>query len=479
MPPKTGYTVGQNIGHTTVRAPRGGQGSSAGSMLALRWLFPATDGPITPLSSASSRLTIGRGDHCDTILPGAEISRQHAEIVREGPLVILRDAGSKNGCYVNGRLHQEVPLALGDVVRLGEWLAIVVEIPEQEKPELQQGTIAPGLAGGPTLRAAVAPALLAAPSDLPIIIEGETGTGKEVLARAIHAASNRPGQFIAVNCAALPETLAEAELFGYRRGAFTGADRGSPGHFRSAHRGTLLFDEISDLPLTLQAKVLRVIEQHEVVPLGESQPIDVDARLVAAAQDSLERRVAENAFRADLFARLDGVTVRLPPLRERIEDVPYLFARFLHELGAGSPPAIEPILVERLCLYDWPLNVRELVTLVKRLLVIYGHEPMLGLRHLPARLRGEESAALGPASARAMRSGGPERGPPAVDGAERDDLDFRRLVDALRAHAGNVSRAAAAVGISRQRAYRLMQARPDLDLEVLRDGQGSREPRPS
>lgn len=443
----------------------------------MRWLFPATDGPITPLSPASPRLLIGRDDHCDTVLPGSEISRQHAEIAHDGPLVLLRDAGSKNGCYLNGRRQREAPLSLGDVVRLGEWLAIVVALPDPEKTELSQGTIAPGLAGGPTLRAAVAPALLAASSDLPIVIEGETGTGKEVLARAIHAASRRPGPFVAVNCAALPETLAEAELFGYRRGAFTGADRASPGHFRSAHDGTLLFDEVADLPLALQAKVLRAIEQHEVVPLGESQPLPVDARLVAAAQDSLERRVAEGTFRADLFARLDGVSVRLPPLRERIEDVPYLFARFLHELGTGSLPAIEPLLVERLCLYDWPLNVRELVTLVKRLLVIHGNEPMLAVRHLPPRLRGEESTAPGQGTpGRAQRSLSTDRATHAVDAAERNDRDFTRLVDALRTHAGNVSRAATDVGISRQRAYRLIQARPDLDLEVLRDTQGSREP---
>jgi transcriptional regulator with PAS, ATPase and Fis domain len=402
------------------------------------------------------------------VLPGAEVSRHHAEICRNGPIAILRDRRSRNGSYLNGIALHEAPLGAGDVVRLGEWVGVVVAL-ARDTP-FAFGTIAPGLFGGPKLRAVLEPVLRAARSDLSVVIEGETGTGKEVVARAIHAESGRQGAFLAINCAALPEGMAEAELFGYRRGAFTGAEWTSLGHFRAANGGTLLLDEIADIPLALQAKILRVLEQREVLPLGESQAVPIDIRVIAAAQGSLESAVAEKAFRADLFARVEGITVKLPALRERIEDVPYLFARLLHELSGGQPPAVDPRLVERLCLYDWPLNVRELVTLVRRLLVVHGHEAKLKTEHLPARMLRDRTSGSPP-----TLDVGHLATPPSEprNQAERDELDFARLIQALRSHAGNVSRAAAALGLSRQRAYRLIQARPDVDLEDLRDSQSN------
>jgi transcriptional regulator with PAS, ATPase and Fis domain len=228
-----------------------------------------------------------------------------------------------------------------------------------------------------------------------------------------------------------------------------------------------MLDEICDLSLALQAKILRVIEQREVISLGESQPIPIDTRIIAAAQGSLERAMAEKTFRADLYARLDGLTVRLPPLRERIEDVPYLFARLLHEGSGGSPPAVDPLLVEQLCLYDWPLNVRELATLVRRLLVLSGHEKCLKLDHLQNRLRKTfrtPSGNLIPSEPAHADSPQPEPG----SDVERDDFDYARLVNALRRYAGNMSRAAADAGMSRQRAYRLIQARQHMDLGEIR-----------
>jgi transcriptional regulator with PAS, ATPase and Fis domain len=426
-------------------------------------VFPSTDGPVTVLSGATV-VVVGRGEDCATILHGAEISRNHAEFYRNGPLTILRDLGSRNGSFVNGQRVHEAPMGPNDVIRLGEWIGVVMEVSSTDPVALAFGTIAPGLYGGPRLREAVDPALQVAKSDLAVVLEGETGTGKEVVARAIHAASGRQGRYLALNCAALPETLAEGELFGYRRGAFTGAERANPGHFRAAHGGTLLLDEVCDLGLALQAKLLRVIEQREVLSLGESQPFAIDTRIVAAAQGALECAVAEKTFRADLFARLDGLTVRLPPLRERIEDVAYLFARLLHEGSGGRPPAVDPLLMEQLCLYDWPLNVRELATLVRRLLVLHGQCERLKLDHLPARLRQNLRATdLGPA----VREPSPADATPASD-VDRDEFDYARLVNALRRHAGNMSRAAADTGMSRQRAYRLIQAKQDVDLDKMR-----------
>src|SRR6185369_13336340 len=251
------------------------------------------------------------------------------------------------------------------------------------------GTLAPGVFGGQRLRDVLAPIELAAHSDLPIVLEGQTGTGKELVARAIHDWSGRAGPFVAVNCAALPEALAEGELFGYRRGAFTGAEQASLGHFRAAQGGTLLLDEVCDLPLSLQAKLLRVLEEREFQPLGEAKPSKLDVRVLAAAQGSLSQAVERGQFRPDLLARLEGLTATLPPLRERRAEIPYLFTRLLVTGSGSRPPEVEARLVERLCLYDWPFNVRELALLVKRLLVLHGAEPILKVQHLPERFQSE------------------------------------------------------------------------------------------
>jgi transcriptional regulator with AAA-type ATPase domain len=449
----------RHAGQTTAGASQARGGGSGETELVVRWLFPATDGPTTALGETP--VVVGRGADCGTCLPGAEISRYHAELYSNGPLTIVRDLDSRNGSFINGQRTREAPLGPGDVVRLGEWLGVGMTIPRGSAGSISFGAIAAGLYGGPKLRTAVEPALRVAESDLPIILEGETGTGKEVVARALHARSGRQGSYLALNCAALPDGLAEGELFGYRRGAFSGADRANPGHFRAAHGGTLLLDEICDLPAAIQAKLLRVLEQREVLSLGESHPIAIDTRVLAAAQTSLDQAVAEKSFRADLYARLDGLTLRLPPLRDRIEDVPYLFARLLHQGSGGRPPAVDPLLVEQLCLHDWPLNVRELATLVRRLLVLNGHEERLKVAHLPSRLRG----ALRVRSGEAMVADPAPPAPPASSAIDRDDFDYARLVNALRRHAGNMSRAAADTGMSRQRAYRLIQARQDCDLE--------------
>jgi transcriptional regulator with PAS, ATPase and Fis domain len=370
---------------------------------------------------------------------------------REGFETRLTDLGSRNGTLVNGRPTRTALLGFGDVLRLGGCVALVTDRPG---PALE---IAPGLLAGPLLRAELEGVMRAAQSDLPVILEGETGTGKEVVARAIHLASQRTGPFMAVNCAALSEALAEGELFGYRRGAFTGAERASPGLFRSAQGGTLLLDEVADLPLGIQAKLLRVLEQREVLPLGEAKPVAIDARIIVATQEPLRDVVQRHEFRADLLARLDGVSVRLPPLRERPGDVPALFARVFAAESSGRAPALEADFVERLCLHDWPFNVREVVLLARRLRVLRGDQLSLAARDLPP---GMASAAEPVASAVV---------------AEESATDLLPvLISALRASRGNVAQAAAVLGISRQRAYRLMQQQA-VDLEELRQGDSARE----
>ena len=447
---------------TTVPAASTSTPATLPRCLAVEWLLPEPGRP--PLALTEPRLTLGRDEDCDVVLGGDEASRRHAELVCDGPLCVLRDLGSTNGTHLNGQRVTEAPLAPGNVIRVGAALGVVVAWSEQDADVgASFGELAPGLCGGRRLAAAVREAELAAATDLPVIVQGETGTGKECVARAIHAWSRRRGDFVALNCAALPESLAEAELFGYRKGAFTGADRASPGLFRAAHEGTLLLDEVIDLPLELQSKLLRVLEQSEVVPLGESRPVPVDVRMVVAAQEPLAAAVSQKRFRADLYARLNGLEVLLPPLRERVEDVGGLLLHFLNDLSGGQAPRVGAKLLERLCLHDFPFNVRELQLLARRLLVLHGHEPELRRSHLPPALKNDAGT---------RRRSESEKGPaPVVEPADRDEHDLTRLAEALREHGGHVTRAAAAAGISRQRAYRLMRGLQRIDLDEMRRGQ--------
>jgi transcriptional regulator of acetoin/glycerol metabolism len=451
-------TTRHDAGNTTVTeasSPRHGEGAQE---LALVWLFPRTGLPAVALHGPGDfELVLGRDPACAIRLDGNDVSRRHAVIKRSGPdpLPVISDLGSRNGVRVNGQAASSTQLGRGDVIRVGGWVGVIAASPTEF------GEIGPGLWGGAVLRAAVAPLRQAAPSSLTIILEGETGTGKEIVARAIHAWSGRPGPLVAVNCAALPEALAEGELFGYRKGAFTGADRASPGFFRSAQGGTLLLDEVSDLPLPLQAKLLRVLQEGEVQPLGETRPSPVDVRIVVASQQPLMDAVKQGRFRADLLARLDGITVRLPPLRQRKEDVPHLFSHLLREVTGGRAPAVEGDLVEQLCIHDWPFNVRELVQLVRQLLVLHPGESLLHAAHLPAR--------IGARSGDAVPGKAPGKPAARADAAATGEtVELPALLVALRASGGNVARASAMLGITRQRAYRMMEGH-DVDLDAIRE----------
>ena len=455
-------------GTTTVTHAAASVVEAAAPGLVIVWRFPRST--VSPLrldwetrGELGSELILGRDAGCAVQLDGHDVSRRHAALRRVGPEAgaTITDLGSRNGVRVNGRPIATAPLAAQDVVRLGGWVGVVTAAPGEVEE------IAPGLWGGAAMRTALAPLSGVAASDLPIILEGETGTGKEVVAGALHRWSGRAGPLVAVNCAALPEALAEGELFGYRRGAFTGAERASPGFFRAAEGGTLLLDEISDLPLALQAKLLRVLEQREVQPLGEARPVPIDVRVVVAGQQSLMDSVRAGRFRADLLARLEGLTVRLPPLRRRREDVLPLFSRLLDGVGRGRVPAIESDFAERLCVHDWPFNVRELVLLVRRIIALHSTETTLRAHHLPDRIgqevTGSPSAVAAPQAPTAAASAEP--------------VQLPALLVALRASGGNVARAAAILGISRQRAYRLMEGQA-VDLEGIRAPEKTADEKP-
>jgi two-component system response regulator HydG len=247
----------------------------------------------------------------------------------------------------------------------------------------------------PAMRQAVDVLEQAAPTRATVLLQGESGTGKEVFARALHRLSGRSGPFIAVNCAAIPDNLLESELFGHEKGAFTGAVTRQDGRFQQADGGTLLLDEIGDLPLPLQAKLLRVLQEGEVQRVGAGAAQRVDVRVVAATHRDLEAEVAAGRFRADLFWRLHVIVLELPPLRERPGDVPALAQHFLKRLAAanGKPmQAISPEVMERLQSWSWPGNVRELENVLERALVL-ARGDTIGLGDLPARIAQAETGA--------------------------------------------------------------------------------------
>ncbi len=422
-------------------------------MLGVRWAFPMPTSLVT--RAQRERLVLGRAADCDVVLAGAETSRHHAEMRQQGPLWTIEDLGSKNGVYVNGRRVKREALSLGDVLRVGEWIGVVRRVSSAtEDDEVPFGELTPGIFGSSVLARVLEDAKKAANSSLRVVIQGETGTGKECVAQAIHAWSGRSGKFVAVNCAALPEALAESELFGHRKGAFTGADQASAGHLRSAHGGTLLLDEITDLPLTVQAKLLRALEERAVVPLGESMPIRVDVRVIAATQKPLRTAVEQNRFRADLWARVDGLTISLPPLRERSEDAPQLFACLMPRAKGCQLRIVDAGLIEQLCLYDWPRNVREVAQLAQQLAVIHENEPVLKRSHLPKEMLHENTAQTPPVQV--QESIGPASA-----------VELGQLEQALRRNQGNVAAAARELGISRGKAYRWKVALPDRVLEEI------------
>jgi transcriptional regulator with AAA-type ATPase domain len=438
------------------------QPGSSASGLALRWVFPSTDGRLTPLATGTT--LIGRDPECAGYLPSASVSRKHAEIRwTPGSVPMLRDLGSTNGVFLNGRTTRQAPLKPRDVLRFGDWIGVLVPMAPDRATEWAFEELAPGFWAGPALLQALAPVRVAAAATLPVIIRGETGTGKEGTARAIHAWSGRPGPFVAINCATLTESLAEAQLFGHRKGAFTGADVAKPGFLRAAEGGTLLLDELGDLPPSIQPKLLRAVEQREVVPLGETTPVPIDVRLLAATAISLHDAVRAKRFRADLLARLEGVTVVLPPLRERVEEIPFLFAKIIEqERGAAPPPRFDPLLIERLCTDAWPFNVRGLAQLARRLLALYPDAAVLDYDALPAQPdAGGHRSLTPPTGMRAVEDAGPSE----------SDVEPEAFLATLKDNRGNMKRTAAALGISRGRAYRLLERYGAVDLDGIRQGE--------
>jgi hypothetical protein len=408
--------------------------------LAVRWLSPADTGLVSLLEC--DEVSLGRDADADVTLNASGVSRLHARFHRQGPIYALHDLSSTNGSYVNGARIQHLGLSEHDVLRFGAAVGVVVRLGCDGSIGTELEEVAPGVMVSPGLAREFDQLRRAAKSDLPVVLWGETGVGKERLAQALHVMSGRSGAYHGINCAALPTALAEAELFGHRRGAFTGADQPGLGHLRAAHLGTLLLDELSDLAPPLQAKLLRALQEAAVLPLGETRPTPIDVRIVAACHDPLTKLVESSRLRPDLAARLNGLSVEVPPLRRRRTDIALLLGYFLSKHSGGRPPAVEPELLESLLIYSWPGNVRELELVARRLLVLHSHEPVLRRAYLPDELRpSPRQASSAPAE------------------ASRREHDERLFAVELRRSGGKVTPAAAAANISRQRAYRLLGGR--------------------
>jgi DNA-binding NtrC family response regulator len=385
-------------------------------------------------------LTLGRDPTCDVVLEADNAaSRRHARIHARGDGASIEDLDSKNGTFVDGSPVSRAELAAGSVIRVGDTLACAVFVGEEWHAARPEGP----LVGGVALAAARRIIGLVGRTDMPVLVTGETGTGKDVVARLLHAASQRPGPFIPVNCAALPEALAESELFGHTRGAFTGASHARKGLFASASGGTLFLDEVGDLAPSGQAKLLRVLEDRMVRPVGAEAAHEVDVRVVSATNRDLELGRGGAPFRADLLARLAAVEVRMPALRQRREDIPALAAYLLGR--AGRPElTIAADALEALLVYDWPHNVRELETVVRSAALTSGAE--LGFGDLPERIREHLHRRRNP--------GRPVARAPQLARSE----DGRQLfIDAMTTWSGNMRRVSRELGISRGHAYRLLR----------------------
>jgi DNA-binding NtrC family response regulator len=421
-------------------------------------------------------------------LPDARMSTDHGRWLRRGGRWVVEDPSSKNGTVVDGVLERTADLRDGAVIELGHSCFVFRHAPAEAVPPHLAGDVdAGGLPAWPPGLATFSPALALAydglvrlaPSPATILIGGETGAGKEVVARAIHARSGRPGTLVAVNCGALPDTLVEAELFGHRRGAFTGATADRPGLVRSADKGTLFLDEIGELPPAAQAALLRVLQEREVLPVGEDRPVPVDLRVIAATLRDLDAAVAEGRFRPDLYARIAGHVVALPPLRERREDLGLLLAALLakHRPIRLAPPALRALLR-----YDWPRNVRELEQALSTAIALAPGDT-LELEHLPAAVRGGRAVGAGSGATTSASGGAPatastatatpaSRPPPSATAPpptlDDEDRELRaHLIQLLTEHAGNVRVVAKLLGKERSQIYKWAK-RLAIDLDAFR-----------
>jgi two-component system response regulator AtoC len=387
-----------------------------------------------------------------TDMSGLDAIVRCRELAADTPIIVMTAYGTRQ--IATDAIRRGAYDFFTKPLKMSEFQVVVARALERRQLQKQVQALQAGQAGQATgfedllgetaiFKRVLEVARRAAPTDLTILIEGESGTGKDVLAQAIHRQSTRKdGPFVAINCAAIPEGLLESELFGHERGAFTGAVRAKPGRFELARQGTLFLDEIGDMPLAMQAKILRALQEREIDRVGGVRPISVDVRVVAATHQELDTLVADGRFRQDLFYRLQGVRLRLPALRERIEDLPHLVSHFLKQaqqrLGRATA-TVSTDALRHLWAYPWPGNIRELEHVLEGALLL--SDGVIAPEHLPPTI-------LNPRPADSLRDVGLEANG-SLDAA-LEESERRLILDALRKVNGVQARAAKLLGITEQ-----------------------------
>ncbi len=398
---------------------------------------------------AAEPRVVGTDPGCELVLHDEHVSRRHATFRAEGGRWVVADLGSHNGTLYQGSRISEASVPAGATLKLGTTFVRVQPKPQHvDLPPSQARRFGELVAESLVMREVFAVLELAAQSTVTVLVEGETGVGKELVARSLHAMGpRRRGPFVAVDCGALPASLVESELFGHVRGAFTGAASARTGAFTRADGGTLYLDELDGVPLDVQARLLRAIEERRVRPVGSDAEHPVDLRLVASSRRDLRELVAEGAFRPDLYYRLSVVRIALPPLRERREDIAPVVGHLLRARGLNDPGPLEGPNLERLFVHDWPGNVRELRNVLDRALAL---SP--GARTF-ADLRVSTATAVESSEPLAVRTDLP------FSDAKRqlvDAFERRYLRDVFERCDGNVSAAAREAGLDRKHLRQLL-----------------------
>ncbi len=445
----------------TVEAGGGLAPSPRGMQFKLAVVAGPDEGREAPIDGV---VEIGADDACGLQLTDRAVSRRHASVAVEKDGIVVRDLGSKNGTLIGGVRITEARVPLGTVLVIGKSsIAVQARFHVRQVAPSEQDRFGDMLGKSVAMRELFAILERVAPSHATVLVEGESGTGKELVARSIHEASSRKSApYLVFHCGAVPSELAESELFGHKKGAFSGAATDRAGAFQKAHGGTICLDELGELPLELQPKLLRVLESGEVRPVGEDIARKVDVRVIASTNRDLHAEVQRGRFRADLYYRLEVVRVRVPPLRKRPEDVAVIVESLLR--GKIAESAVEGDNLARLTGYAWPGNVRELRNVLERAVTL-ATKP--GSSEKPR--FSELVFDLGPASDAPATLGFEMPGmssPMPYKDAKAQLLDAfdRAYVGALLdRHKGNILRAAAAAGISRKHLYELMKRVEEAD----------------
>jgi DNA-binding NtrC family response regulator len=439
--------------HTIDLSSEGGSGAPVALKIVV--LSGPDEGKEAPLGSTCE---IGSDPDCDFPVADPSVSRRHARLSIEQGAVVVRDLKSRNGTFVGETRVREATVSLGSVLRLGRTYVVV-------QPRWLVREVAPSAARSfgelygesVAMREMFAILERVARSDVTVLVEGESGTGKELVARSLHAASPRAkGPYVVFDCSAVPGELAESELFGHKKGAFSGATSDRQGAFQRAHGGTICLDELGELPLDLQPKLLRALESREVRAVGDDVPRAVDVRVVASTNRDLYAEAQRGRFRSDLLYRLEVVKLRIPPLRARPEDIPGLVKRLLEgKMPAGDEPAGENM--KRLLGYAWPGNVRELRNVLTRAIAL--GTPADGTTVPFEKLVFNLGPAADAPATIAAEFPGVAQLVPYKDAKAQllESFDNAYASALLRRFPNNVLRAAAAAGISRKALYDLLE----------------------